>query len=125
MAAGLFEQGPERLGGAGQPPQIEGGMTQCTAQGAGLHPALESLLQKAMRFLEALPLPRFGRRPPGEDRQVGVPVLRGGLELGRRSTALLGLVEKLGLPVHTVPGHEAAFKITKPLDLVLAEALLR
>jgi 2-C-methyl-D-erythritol 4-phosphate cytidylyltransferase len=36
-----------------------------------------------------------------------------------------GLVEKLGLPVHTVPGHEAAFKITKPLDLVLAEALLR
>jgi 2-C-methyl-D-erythritol 4-phosphate cytidylyltransferase len=36
-----------------------------------------------------------------------------------------GMVEKLGLPVHTVPGHEAAFKITKPLDLVLAEALLR
>ena len=35
-----------------------------------------------------------------------------------------GLVEKLGLPVHTVPGHEAAFKITKPLDLVLAEALI-
>jgi 2-C-methyl-D-erythritol 4-phosphate cytidylyltransferase len=36
-----------------------------------------------------------------------------------------GLVEKLGLPVHTIPGDEAAFKITKPLDLVLAEALLR
>ena len=35
-----------------------------------------------------------------------------------------GMVEKLGLPVHTVPGHEAAFKITKPLDLVLAEALI-
>jgi len=35
-----------------------------------------------------------------------------------------GLVEKLGVTVHTVPGHEAAFKITKPLDLVLAEALL-
>ncbi len=35
-----------------------------------------------------------------------------------------GLVEKLGVPVVAVPGHEAAFKITRPVDLVLAEALL-
>jgi 2-C-methyl-D-erythritol 4-phosphate cytidylyltransferase len=35
-----------------------------------------------------------------------------------------GMVEKLGVQVHTVPGDEAAFKITRPLDLVLAEALL-
>ena len=35
-----------------------------------------------------------------------------------------GLVEKLGLPVHTVPGDPAAFKVTRPVDLVLAEALL-
>ncbi len=35
-----------------------------------------------------------------------------------------GLVEKLGVPVQTVPGHEAAFKITRPVDLVFAEALL-
>jgi 2-C-methyl-D-erythritol 4-phosphate cytidylyltransferase len=35
-----------------------------------------------------------------------------------------GLVEKLGVPVHTVPGHEAALKITRPVDLVIAEALL-
>jgi 2-C-methyl-D-erythritol 4-phosphate cytidylyltransferase len=35
-----------------------------------------------------------------------------------------GMVEKLGVPVHTVPGHEAAFKITRPYDLVVAEALL-
>jgi 2-C-methyl-D-erythritol 4-phosphate cytidylyltransferase len=35
-----------------------------------------------------------------------------------------GMVEKLGVPVHTVPGDEAAFKITRPMDLVLAEALL-
>src|SRR6266700_278059 len=31
-----------------------------------------------------------------------------------------GLVEKLGVPVVAVPGHEAAFKITRPVDLVLA-----
>jgi len=35
-----------------------------------------------------------------------------------------GLVEKLGLPVWTVPGDEAALKITRPLDLALAELLL-
>ena len=43
---------------------------------------------------------------------------------GDEHTDDAGMVEKLGRPVHTVPGHEAAFKITKPLDLVLAEALL-
>ncbi|GEO95235.1 2-C-methyl-D-erythritol 4-phosphate cytidylyltransferase [Kocuria turfanensis] len=30
-----------------------------------------------------------------------------------------------GVVVQTVPGHEHAFKITRPLDLVLAEAVLR
>ena len=35
-----------------------------------------------------------------------------------------GLVEKMGLPVMCVPGSELALKITRPLDLILAEALL-
>ncbi|MEV1020481.1 2-C-methyl-D-erythritol 4-phosphate cytidylyltransferase [Streptomyces sp. NPDC050264] len=35
-----------------------------------------------------------------------------------------GMVEKLGLQVVLVPGHEEAFKVTRPLDLVLAEAVL-
>jgi 2-C-methyl-D-erythritol 4-phosphate cytidylyltransferase len=35
-----------------------------------------------------------------------------------------GLVEKVGLPVTCVPGSELAMKITRPLDLILAEALL-
>ena len=35
-----------------------------------------------------------------------------------------GLVEKLGIPVTTVPGDELAMKITRPLDLKIAEALL-
>jgi 2-C-methyl-D-erythritol 4-phosphate cytidylyltransferase len=35
-----------------------------------------------------------------------------------------GLAEKLGVPVHTVPGDEAAMKITRPLDLTIAAALL-
>jgi 2-C-methyl-D-erythritol 4-phosphate cytidylyltransferase len=36
-----------------------------------------------------------------------------------------GLVEKSGVEVKCVPGSELALKITRPLDLVLAEALLR
>ena len=35
-----------------------------------------------------------------------------------------GLVEQHGITVTTVAGHEEAFKVTRPLDLVLAEAVL-
>lgn len=35
-----------------------------------------------------------------------------------------GLVEAMGAPVVTVPGADEAFKVTRPLDLLLAEALL-
>ncbi len=34
-----------------------------------------------------------------------------------------GLVEALGMPVTTLPGHPHAFKITTPFDLVVAELL--
>lgn len=35
-----------------------------------------------------------------------------------------GLVEAQGVPVLVVPGDEEAFKVTRPIDLVLAEAVL-
>lgn len=35
-----------------------------------------------------------------------------------------GMAEKLGVAVHTVPGAEAALKITRPFDLAIAELLL-
>jgi len=35
-----------------------------------------------------------------------------------------GLVEALGIEVVVIPGHEEAFKVTRPLDLALAEAVL-
>jgi 2-C-methyl-D-erythritol 4-phosphate cytidylyltransferase len=34
-----------------------------------------------------------------------------------------GMAEKLGVAVHTVPGSEAAMKITRPFDLAVAELL--
>jgi 2-C-methyl-D-erythritol 4-phosphate cytidylyltransferase len=36
-----------------------------------------------------------------------------------------GLAERLGIPVIVVPGDEEGLKITRPIDLVLAEALVR
>ena len=35
-----------------------------------------------------------------------------------------GMVERLGGKVQVVPGHEQAFKVTRPLDLLVAEAVL-
>jgi len=35
-----------------------------------------------------------------------------------------GLAERIGVKVHTVPGREEALKVTRPFDLVVAEALL-
>ncbi len=43
---------------------------------------------------------------------------------GEIATDDAGLVERLGIPVRTVPGSEEAFKVTRPLDLLLAEAIL-
>ncbi|MCZ2526722.1 2-C-methyl-D-erythritol 4-phosphate cytidylyltransferase [Streptomyces sp. HB2AG] len=43
---------------------------------------------------------------------------------GEGATDDAGMVESIGVQVVAVPGHEEAFKVTRPLDLVLAEAVL-
>ncbi|MEV0413868.1 2-C-methyl-D-erythritol 4-phosphate cytidylyltransferase [Streptomyces sp. NPDC050448] len=43
---------------------------------------------------------------------------------GEGATDDAAMVERLGITVMAVPGHEEAFKVTRPLDLVLAEAVL-
>ncbi|WP_432513331.1 2-C-methyl-D-erythritol 4-phosphate cytidylyltransferase [Kineococcus sp. SYSU DK001] len=43
---------------------------------------------------------------------------------GAAATDDAGMLEALGHPVVTVPGDERAFKVTRPLDLLLAGALL-
>ncbi|WP_419996056.1 2-C-methyl-D-erythritol 4-phosphate cytidylyltransferase [Streptomyces boninensis] len=43
---------------------------------------------------------------------------------GDGATDDAGMVERQGHTVVLVPGHEEAFKVTRPLDLVLAEAVL-
>jgi 2-C-methyl-D-erythritol 4-phosphate cytidylyltransferase len=59
--------------------------------------------------------------PQGFDRAVLVKAHAAADDL---ATDDAGLVERLGLPVVVVPGSVEAFKITRPIDLLLAEAVL-
>lgn len=59
--------------------------------------------------------------PQGFDRRV---LQRAHAEADLGVTDDAGLVEALGIPVVVVPGHEEALKVTRPFDLIVAEAIV-
>jgi 2-C-methyl-D-erythritol 4-phosphate cytidylyltransferase len=63
---------------------------------------------------------RIVQTPQGFDAAVLLRAHRSGLH----ATDDAGLVERLGVPVVTVPGHQDAMKITTKFDLAVAEAIL-
>jgi len=65
---------------------------------------------------------RAAQTPQGFRREVLELAHAGATDL---HTDDAGMVEALGTAVVTVPGHGEAFKVTHPLDLLLAEAVLR
>ncbi|MGW2281441.1 2-C-methyl-D-erythritol 4-phosphate cytidylyltransferase [Streptomyces sp. NPDC001770] len=67
---------------------------------------------------------RAVQTPQGFDRDTLVRAHATAVFGGEGATDDAGMVERLGEPVVVVPGHEEAFKVTRPLDLVLAEAVL-
>ncbi|MEW2087509.1 2-C-methyl-D-erythritol 4-phosphate cytidylyltransferase [Streptomyces sp. NPDC005283] len=67
---------------------------------------------------------RAVQTPQGFDRDTLVRAHERVAVNGEGATDDAGMVEQLGVPVVVVPGHEEAFKVTRPLDLVLAEAVL-
>lgn len=67
---------------------------------------------------------RAVQTPQGFDRDTLVRAHEAVVLDGDGATDCAGMVEQLGEPVVVVPGHEEAFKVTRPLDLVLAEAVL-
>ncbi|WP_240138255.1 2-C-methyl-D-erythritol 4-phosphate cytidylyltransferase [Streptomyces sp. MUM 178J] len=67
---------------------------------------------------------RAVQTPQGFDRATLVRAHEAVEVSGEGATDDAGMVERLGAPVVVVPGHEEAFKVTRPLDLVLAEAVL-
>jgi 2-C-methyl-D-erythritol 4-phosphate cytidylyltransferase len=60
--------------------------------------------------------------PQGFQRDLLVRAHAGDHDAGATDDA--GLVEALGVPVLLVAGDDEAFKVTRPMDLVLAEAVL-
>lgn len=70
-------------------------------------------------------VPREGLRatqtPQGFDRGL---LQRAHAEVDDAVTDDAGMVESLGIAVHAVPGHEESFKVTRPIDIVLAEAVI-
>ncbi|WP_329381509.1 2-C-methyl-D-erythritol 4-phosphate cytidylyltransferase [Streptomyces sp. NBC_01351] len=67
---------------------------------------------------------RAVQTPQGFDRDTLVRAHAAIAVDGEGATDDAGMVERLGVTVTVVPGHEEAFKVTRPLDLVLAEAVL-
>ncbi|MGX1885634.1 2-C-methyl-D-erythritol 4-phosphate cytidylyltransferase [Streptomyces sp. NPDC055287] len=67
---------------------------------------------------------RAVQTPQGFDRATLVRAHATIAASGEGATDCAGMVEQLGVQVVVVPGHEEAFKVTRPLDLVLAEAVL-
>ncbi|WP_328494943.1 2-C-methyl-D-erythritol 4-phosphate cytidylyltransferase [Streptomyces sp. NBC_00414] len=64
---------------------------------------------------------RAVQTPQGFDRDT---LVRAHATVTDNVTDDASMVEQLGLRVVVVPGHEEAFKVTRPLDLILAEAVL-
>mgnify|MGYP001824097013 CR=1 FL=1 len=68
---------------------------------------------------------RAVQTPQGFRRDVLDEAYRRAVEESRLdATDDAGLVEAVGHPVAVVPGDERAFKVTRPLDLLLADAIL-
>lgn len=67
---------------------------------------------------------RAVQTPQGFRRELLVAVHAKAADQEFEATDDAGLVEQFGGRVVVVPGHAEAFKVTRPLDLVLAEAVL-
>lgn len=68
---------------------------------------------------------RSGLRAVQTPQGFDTALLRRAYDRATAATDDAALVENLGVPVHTVAGDALAFKITTPLDLLLAEAVVR
>lgn len=64
---------------------------------------------------------RATQTPQGFRRDV---LQRAHAEVDSPVTDDAGMVESLGVKVHAVDGHEEAFKVTKPIDFLLAESII-
>ena len=83
-------------------------------------------VDEAGRVLETLPREqlRAVQTPQGFRRQLLADAHAAAPPADPTLTDDAGLVERIGVVVHVVPGHPEGLKVTRPIDLVFAEALL-
>lgn len=110
------------------PPELIRSVTEAVAAGA---PAVVPVLPVAdtVKRVDAAGLvvetpSRVDLRAVQTPQGFAVDVLRRAYEVADITTDDAGLVERIGVPVHTIPGHTAAMKITTPFDLAVATAVL-
>ena len=84
-------------------------------QPSGPEPVLDTPDRSTLRAVQT---------PQGFDLPALAAAHEKALAEGAEVTDDAGLIERFGGRVVVVPGHEEAFKVTRPLDLVLAEAVL-
>ena len=87
--------------------------TGADAEGLASEQVLETVTRTDLRCIQT---------PQGFDRAV---LTKAHAAAEDAATDDAGLVERLGLPVVVVAGSADAFKITRPIDLLIAEAVLR
>lgn len=66
---------------------------------------------------------RLVQTPQGFDRKV-LQQVHADADPDNALTDDAGLVEAKGIPVHVIPGHAEALKITRPFDITIAEAII-
>jgi 2-C-methyl-D-erythritol 4-phosphate cytidylyltransferase len=108
------------------PPELIRAVTAAVAAGA---PAVVPVLpvadtvKRVDNDIVAETVDRADLRAVQTPQGFAVGVLRKAYAVADSHTDDAGLVERLGVPVSTVPGHPAAMKITTPFDLAVAEAV--
>jgi 2-C-methyl-D-erythritol 4-phosphate cytidylyltransferase len=110
------------------PPSVFAAVVDAIAAGAGavvpVVPVADTIKEVHDDLVTATPdrsALRAVQTPQGFTREV---LRRAHTEATGDATDDAGMVEQLGIPVRTVAGSPHAFKITGPLDLTLAEAVL-
>ena len=88
-------------------------LTDADAEGQLTEQVIETVPRTDLRCIQT---------PQGFDRAV---LTKAHAAADDNATDDAGLVERLGLPVVVVAGSADAFKITRPIDLLIAEAVLR
>lgn len=66
---------------------------------------------------------RAVQTPQGFQRSI-LQQAHAGADPDNAATDDAGLVEASGVPVHVIPGHAEALKITRPFDILVAEAII-